>query len=56
MGREVNQALLVDGSTRLVTLSACEIGIPDFHTASDKFVGLLAGFPQAGAPGVIATL
>jgi len=41
---------------RLVFLSACSSGIGDVEQAPDEFQGLPAGFIQAGAPGVIATL
>jgi CHAT domain-containing protein len=43
-------------SARLVTLSACETGISDVKHAPDEYVGLPAGFMQAGAPGVISSL
>lgn len=41
---------------RVVTLSACETGITEFQQAPDEYVGLPAGFLQAGAPAVISTL
>ncbi len=41
---------------RLVTLSACETGITDISQSPDEFLGLPAGFLQAGAPGVVSTL
>lgn len=41
---------------RLVTLSACETGIINIHEAPDEYVGLPAGFLQAGAPAVISSL
>ncbi|MBK8985340.1 MAG: tetratricopeptide repeat protein [Chloroflexi bacterium] len=41
---------------RLVTLSACETGITEFQKAPDEYVGLPAGFLQAGAPAVVSTL
>ena len=41
---------------RLVTLSACETGITESQKAPDEYVGLSAGFLQAGAPAVISTL
>ena len=44
------------GSTRLVTLSACETGITEFNESPDEYLGLPAGFLQAGAPAVISTL
>ncbi len=43
-------------ATRLVTLSACESGISDVHQLSNEFIGLPAGFLQAGSPAVISTL
>ena len=44
------------GVTRLVTLSACETGISEFRQSPDEYVGLPAGFLQAGAPAVVSTL
>lgn len=41
---------------RLVTLSACETGITEFSQLPDEFIGLPAGFMQAGAPGVVNSL
>ncbi len=41
---------------RLVTLSACETGIIDVRHSPDEFLGLPAGFHQAGAPAVISSL
>jgi CHAT domain-containing protein len=41
---------------RLVTVSACETGITEKRQAPDEFLGLPAGFLQAGAPAVISTL
>ena len=43
-------------NTRLVTLSACETGITDIRQAPDEYLGLPAGFLQAGAPAVVSTL
>lgn len=43
-------------SARLVTLSACETGITDVQRSPDEYVGLPAGFMQAGAPGVASSL
>lgn len=43
-------------SVRLVTLSACETGMTEFQQAPDEYIGLPAGFLQAGAPGVVSTL
>lgn len=42
--------------TRLVTLSACETGLTGIWQSFDEYVGLPAGFLQAGAPGVVSTL
>ena len=44
------------GTCRLVTLSACETGITEFQQSPDEYVGLPAGFLQAGATAVISTL
>ncbi len=41
---------------RLVTLSACETGITEFSKLPDEFIGLPAGFMQAGAPGIVSSL
>jgi CHAT domain-containing protein/predicted LPLAT superfamily acyltransferase len=43
-------------ATRLVTLSACETGLTDIRQSPDEYLGLPAGFLQAGAPAVISTL
>jgi CHAT domain-containing protein len=43
-------------SARLVTLSACETGMIDIDRSPDEFLGLPAGFMQAGAPGVVCSL
>ncbi|MBZ0302630.1 MAG: CHAT domain-containing protein, partial [Anaerolineae bacterium] len=43
-------------AARLVVLSACETGIVDFHNIPDEFVGLPAGFMQAGAQAVVSSL
>lgn len=43
-------------NTRLVTLSACETGIIDIRQSPDEYLGLPAGFLQAGAPAVVSTL
>ncbi len=43
-------------STRLVTLSACETGISDVRQSPDEYLGLPAGFLQAGAPAVVSSL
>jgi CHAT domain-containing protein len=40
----------------LVVLSACETGIVDFDNVPDEFVGLPAGFMQAGASAVVSSL
>jgi CHAT domain-containing protein len=43
-------------AARLVTLSACETGLTEFQQSPDEYIGLPAGFLQAGAPGVVSTL
>jgi CHAT domain-containing protein len=43
-------------SARLVTLSACETGLTDIRQSPDEYLGLPAGFLQAGAPAVLSTL
>ena len=43
-------------AARLVVLSACETGIVDFQNVPDEFVGLSAGFMQAGASAVVSSL
>ncbi|MCL4299202.1 MAG: CHAT domain-containing protein [Anaerolineae bacterium] len=43
-------------TARLVTLSACETGLTDISQSPDEYIGLPAGFLQAGAPGVVSTL
>jgi len=43
-------------SARLVTLSACETGLTEFQRSPDEYIGLPAGFLQAGAPEVVSTL
>ncbi len=58
--KRLTLADLIGGSvlqnTRLVVLSACETGMTDIHQSPDEFIGLPAGFLQAGAPGVVSTL
>ncbi|NES01198.1 MAG: CHAT domain-containing protein, partial [Symploca sp. SIO1B1] len=41
---------------RLVTLSACETGIPDFSNISDEYNSLPYGFLLAGSTNVVSTL
>jgi CHAT domain-containing protein len=41
---------------RLVTLSACETGVTDVSQSPDEYVGMPAGFLQAGAPAVVSSL
>lgn len=41
---------------RLVALSACETGITEVRQSPDEYLGLPAGFLQAGAPAVLSTL
>jgi CHAT domain-containing protein len=43
-------------SARLVTLSACETGIPNVRQSPDEFIGLPAGFLQAGTPAIVSSL
>jgi CHAT domain-containing protein len=43
-------------SARLITLSACETGISEVRQSPDEYIGLPAGFMQAGAPAVISSL
>ena len=40
----------------LVTLSACESGVVEGSESPDEFYGLMAGFMQAGASGVLSSL
>jgi CHAT domain-containing protein len=44
------------GAARLVVLSACETGLTDIRQSPDEYLGLPAGFLQAGAPTVVSTL
>jgi CHAT domain-containing protein/tetratricopeptide (TPR) repeat protein len=44
------------GRARLITLSACETGLTEIRQSPDEYLGLPAGFLQAGAPAVISTL
>ena len=39
-----------------MALSACQTGISDFSNLPDEYIGLPAGFLQAGVPGVVGTL
>jgi CHAT domain-containing protein len=43
-------------AARLVTLSACETGLIDIRESPDEYLGLPAGFLQAGTPAVLSTL
>jgi CHAT domain-containing protein len=43
-------------ANRLVTLSACETGLTDISQSADEYLGLPAGFLQAGTPAVLSTL
>lgn len=43
-------------AARLVTLSACETGLIEFEDAPDEYIGLPAGFLQAGSPATISSL
>jgi len=48
---------VMDFSTaRLAVLSACETGLTDIGQSPDEFLGLPAGFLEAGAPAVMSTL
>ncbi len=52
---------LLDGAAqpvraRLAVLSACQSALSDFRELPDEFIGLPAGFLQAGVPGVVGTL
>ncbi len=42
--------------TRLVTLSACETGLSEVRQSPDEYLGLPAGFMQAGAPAIVSSL
>src|SRR5262249_6713866 len=44
------------GTTRLVTLSACETRISKVIRTPDEYIGLPACFLQAGAPAVVGAL
>ncbi|MDF5731273.1 MAG: CHAT domain-containing protein [Rhizonema sp. PD38] len=41
---------------RLVTLSACETGLTDWHNLTDEYIGLASGFLVAGSPGIVSSL
>jgi CHAT domain-containing protein len=43
-------------SIRLLTLTACESGIPETEELPEEYVSLPGGFMQAGVPRVISTL
>jgi CHAT domain-containing protein len=43
-------------NARLAVLSACRSAVNDYRTLPGEFVGLPAGFMQAGIPGVLGTL
>ena len=43
-------------AAQLVTLSACETGISDVSQSPDEYLGLPAGFLQAGAPAIVSSL
>jgi len=51
----INGAIDLETS-QLVTLSACETGIVDIRLSPDEYIGLPAGFMQAGAPAVVSSL
>jgi CHAT domain-containing protein len=54
--REIIYADARPEKARLIVMSACESGISDFRNLPDEFIGLPAGFLQAGVPGIVATL
>lgn len=43
-------------TTRLVTMSACETGLTDIYQWANEYIGLPAGFLQAGVPATVSTL
>jgi CHAT domain-containing protein len=43
-------------SARLAILSACQTAITDYNNLPDEFIGLPAGFLQAGVAGVLGSL
>jgi CHAT domain-containing protein len=43
-------------AARLAILSACETGLTDIRQSPDEYLGLPAGFLQAGAPAVASSL
>ncbi|BBC26674.1 CHAT domain-containing protein [Pseudanabaena sp. ABRG5-3] len=60
---DLNKCLTLDSiftlnleQCRLVTLSACETGLIDFHNTSDEYIGLPSGFLYAGASSVVSSL
>jgi CHAT domain-containing protein len=54
--REVLYGAAKPLQAQLVTLSACQTGISDYNNLPDEYIGLPAGFLQAGVPGVVGTL
>lgn len=44
------------GTSRLVSLSACETGLSEFRDMPDEFIGLPGAFLEGGAPAVVSTL
>ena len=59
-GKSLTLAELLAGfdlsRARLVTLSACETGLAEFQQTPDEYLGLPAGFLQAGTPGLVSSL
>lgn len=54
---DLQQGMIDLTHTRLVSLSACETGVPDIARGSpDEYVGVPAGFLVAGVPCVISSL
>jgi len=47
---------LILHNVRLITLSACETGIPEVNQSPDEYIGLPGGFLQTGIPGIVSTL
>ena len=54
--KEVIYSVARPVNARLAVMSACESGISDYHDLPDEFIGLPAGFLQAGVPRILATL
>jgi len=54
--KEVLEGKISIAGLRLLTLSACETSVIDVQSVPNEVIGLAAGFLQAGAAGVIASL